>query len=120
MSKSVTAQSGTTCFNEQKVLRLQTALKGTDFSQASSVYKALAHEKRLTVLHLLKLENELCVCDIANTMTSPVPTISQYLKILKGAGLIVQRIHGKYIYYTLTETGHEYADAIHPETDGAE
>ena len=99
-------QKGCTCFNLDKVKLLIELKSEMDFTVMSKVFKAVGHEKRLTVLYLISKES-LCVCDLANTMESPVSTMSQYLRILKEAGLIYDEQQHKFLIYKLTELGNK-------------
>lgn len=92
------------CFNTEKVNKLQQLYGDQDFKQLSVVYKAIGHEKRLQVLFLIS-KGELCVCDLAQTMKTPISTVSQYLRILKHAGLIYDDQVHKFLYYKLTDLG---------------
>ena len=91
--------NGIECFNKEKIDKLKESL--TSYEDDAKVYKALANEGRLKVLHLLAQEN-CCVCDLSQAMDSPVPTISQYLRILKHAKLVQSTKEGKFIIYALT------------------
>ncbi|NOY16751.1 MAG: helix-turn-helix transcriptional regulator [Gammaproteobacteria bacterium] len=46
------------------------------------------------------IKSELCVCDIAESINLSVPATSQQLKMLKQAGILVQRNTGKMVYYS--------------------
>jgi len=102
------------CFNDEKVTRLQNLYGGVDVKAQANIYKALGHEKRLQVLYLIS-KGELCVCDLAQTMEIPVSTVSQYLRILKQAGLIYDKPVHKFLYYKLTDLGLKMVGDI---TDG--
>ncbi len=64
------------------------------------LFKALSDETRLRIVTLLK-EDELCVCDIAETLKMSQPNISFHLGMLKEAGLIKDRKNGRWIHYSL-------------------
>lgn len=67
-----------------------------------TVYKALSDETRLKILKLLE-NGELCVCDLVYAFNTVQPKISFHLSILKEAGLIKDRKHGKWSYYSLKD-----------------
>jgi len=71
-----------------------------------SLFKALSDETRLRILNLLR-EKELCVCELMDVLEMPQPRISHQLRILKEAGLVVDRREGKWIIYALEERGKE-------------
>jgi len=107
----ITRQKGVTCFNEEKVVFLHKLIKERDFTTISRAFKAIGHKKRLAVLYLIS-QGELCVCDLANAMVSPLPTVSQYLKILKDGGLIEDRQDKKFIIYHLTDLGRKIIEGF--------
>lgn len=89
------------CFNENKIARLKAQI--VDLPEGSiDILKALGHEKRLQVYQILK-QDPCCVCDLAHAFEAPVSTISQYLKILKNAGLITFKNDGKFLIYSVTD-----------------
>lgn len=63
--------------------------------------KALAHPARLRILELLSRRGE-CVCgEIVDVLPLAQSTVSQHLKILKDAGLLVGTIDGPRSCYCL-------------------
>jgi len=67
------------------------------------IFKALSDETRLRILALLR-DGEVCVCDMAETLGMTQPNISFHLSMLKEAGLIKDRKHGRWIHYSLDES----------------
>ena len=65
-------------------------------------YKALADESRLLILEMLASQ-EMCVCEIIAKLNISQPAVSHHLKILRQAGLVIDKKDGKWIYYTLNE-----------------
>lgn len=66
-------------------------------------YKVFGEVSRLKILYLL-FDRELCVCDIAESLSSTVSAVSHQLKILKNARLVKFRKDGKNCYYSLADT----------------
>jgi len=64
------------------------------------VLKALADETRLRIINLL-YEKELCVCDIYEALNITQTKASRHLQYLKHAGLVEDRKHAQWIYYSL-------------------
>ncbi|WP_420792900.1 ArsR/SmtB family transcription factor [Lentisphaera marina] len=89
------------CFNEKKILRLKQEISKVSYADEATLFHALSNARRLKVLHILKLE-PCCVCDLSQIMDCPVPTVSQYLRILKKAELLDSRKEGKFIIYSLS------------------
>ena len=67
--------------------------------KTSNYFKLLSNNTRLKVL-LILIGEEMCVCDIAESIRLSVPATSQQLKMLKQAGILVQRNAGKTVYYS--------------------
>jgi ArsR family transcriptional regulator, arsenate/arsenite/antimonite-responsive transcriptional repressor len=63
-------------------------------------FHALSEPLRLQVLELLR-EQELCVCDLCETLGVNQSKLSFHLKTLKEAGLVRSRQEGRWIYYSL-------------------
>lgn len=72
---------------------------------AIKMFKALSDETRLHI-YLLLLQGELCVCELVNILNVEQSRISHSVRILKEAGLVVNRREGKWIIY-----------AVNPETE---
>lgn len=71
------------------------------FNRESQLFQALAHPKRLEIIHLLR-QQELCVNQILEMLDLPQANISQHLILLKQAGIVASRRDGKKILYKLT------------------
>jgi ArsR family transcriptional regulator len=70
--------------------------------QLAQMCKALAHPVRVQILQYLGTLNEACVCgDIVNILPLAQSTVSQHLKVLKDAGLILGEIDGPRTCYYL-------------------
>jgi ArsR family transcriptional regulator len=66
--------------------------------EISNIFNALSDEKRLRILKLLD-GGELCVCDIVNALGESQPKVSFHLGVLKSAGLIRDKRHGRWTLY---------------------
>lgn len=67
------------------------------------IFKALSDETRLRIIKLLE-HGELCVCHIGAALHIIQPKVSFHLGVLKNSGLLCDRKHGKWIYYSLNES----------------
>lgn len=67
-------------------------------SKLTDILSALSDESRLRTFLILK-GRELCVCQIVALLGLATSTVSKHLSILKGAGLISSRKHGRWVYY---------------------
>lgn len=72
----------------------------TIFKLQENIYKALASEKRLEIIQLLR-ENELTVSQIQDMLGIPQANLSQHLQVLREHNLVTTQRKGKYIYYKL-------------------
>ena len=66
------------------------------------ILKALSDETRLRIVNLL-YERELCVCDVMETLKISQAKASRHLIYLKNAGLVKDRKHAQWAYYSLTK-----------------
>lgn len=67
--------------------------------------KAIGHPARIAIIEYL-LKTDSCICgDIVNELPLAQPTVSQHLKELKNAGLIIGNIEGTSICYCLNIDG---------------
>lgn len=70
------------------------------FELHAALLKALAHPRRLEIIHLLR-HQALCVSDIYEMLDLPQANISQHLTILREAGVVNTSREGKQIVYNL-------------------
>ena len=68
----------------------------------AELFKVFADSTRMKVIYAL-LEDELCVCDIANVLNMSKSSISHQLRILKQAKLVKFRKEGKVVFYSLDD-----------------
>jgi ArsR family transcriptional regulator, arsenate/arsenite/antimonite-responsive transcriptional repressor len=73
----------------------------TSTPPAKAIFRALADQTRLRILHLLQ-SGELCVCHIVSVLDVPQPTASRHLAYLRRVGLVIARKEGQWMYYSLT------------------
>lgn len=67
----------------------------------ASLAKALAHPVRLQILRILA-HNRACVCgDIVSELPLAQSTVSEHLRILKSAGLIIGEVSGPRVCYCI-------------------
>ena len=75
-----------------------------DLYDLADFFKVFADTTRIKILYVL-LKQEMCVCDIAQTLDMTQSAISHQLRILKQMDLVKNRREGKTIYYSLAD-GH--------------
>ena len=66
------------------------------------LFKVFGDTTRIKILYSL-LEQELCVCAIAELLGMTQSAISHQLKVLKNAKLVSARREGKTVYYSLAD-----------------
>lgn len=69
--------------------------------ELASLAKAIAHPARIQILRLLA-NRKTCVCgDIVNELPLAQSTVSEHLRILKSAGLVVGEVDGPRVCYCI-------------------
>jgi len=75
-------------------------------------YKALADDTRLKCLLLITQQQELCVCELTETLQQSQPKISRHLAQLKQTGLLSDRRQGQWIYYGINSALPNWAQTV--------
>lgn len=92
-----------TCIDEEKVGRVKNKLAGENPLDVAKVFKALSDDTRIKIAYALAVEDELCVCDVANIVGATTATASHHLRLLKNLGLAKYRKEGKLVFYSLDD-----------------
>jgi DNA-binding transcriptional ArsR family regulator len=71
-----------------------------ELAELARFFQAVGHELRLTILGLLEIQ-ELCFCDIIETLGAPASTVAHHLSMLESAGVITRKENGKYTSFVL-------------------
>jgi len=79
-----------------------------DHQANAKVFKAFCDENRLRILELLR-SGEKCACVILERMDISQPTLSHHMRILCDSGIVISRRDGKWMYYSISGSGREYA-----------
>jgi len=85
-----------------------------DPPQMVRLFKALSSETRVRILQLLK-ERALCVGALAARLGVSSAAVSQHLRILRSADLVLPQKHGYYVHYRMNQ---EAADKWRQAADG--
>ena len=72
----------------------------TNYNELAQKLKLMAHPERLQILDILRQEAE-CVCHLEALLGKPQPYISQQLRALREADIIVDEKNGLNVYYRL-------------------
>lgn len=84
-------------FPEQEPITPDQAYKLED------LFKILANDTRLRLLHTLARVEEMCVCDLAAAMEMTPQAISNQLQRLADRGIVATRRSGNMIYYRVID-----------------
>ena len=81
---------------------------------ASSLLAALAAPMRLSTVVLLVEHGSRCVHQLVDALEAPQPLVSQHLRVLRGAGLVVGERRHREVHYALVDphVGHIVRDAL--------
>lgn len=90
-----------TCVDDVKVARVKGKVSQQDTMAVSQIFKALSDDTRIKIAYALSVEDELCVCDVANIVGSTTATASHHLRLLRNLGLAKYRKEGKLVFYSL-------------------
>ena len=80
------------------------------FQTVAEIFKQLGDGSRLRIFWLL-CHCEECVVNLSAMVGMSSPAVSHHLKLLRAAGLIVNRRAGKEVYYTAANT--QQAQLLH-------
>ncbi len=73
-----------------------------DIQQFVRLIQAVADENRLRILNCLRARPA-CVCELVQATGLPQSRISRHLKLLRDAGLVVDRRDAQWVEYSLTD-----------------
>lgn len=79
-----------------------------DEKKMAVVFKAYCDENRIRILRLLST-GEKCACKLLEEVNVTQPTLSHHMKILCDSGIVVGRKEGKWMHYSISTEGAEYA-----------
>ena len=74
----------------------------TDAQKIARVFKTLSVDTRVHILQLLK-EHALCVNALASRLDISTAAVSQHLRILRDADLVVPEKRGYFVHYRVNE-----------------
>lgn len=92
-----------TIIHEETVKKVKQTIPEDGFIyDLAELFKVFADSTRMKIIYAL-LEEELCVCDLANIVGTTQSAISHQLRILKQAKLVKFRKDGKVVFYSLDD-----------------
>ncbi|WP_251555072.1 ArsR/SmtB family transcription factor [Neobacillus muris] len=92
-----------TCVDDLKVKRVKETVSKQNTLAVAQIFKALSDDTRIKIAYALSVEDELCVCDVANIVGSTTATASHHLRLLRNLGLAKYRKEGKLVFYSLDD-----------------
>ncbi len=92
-----------TCVDDIKVKRVKEVINSKNTLAVSQIFKALSDDTRIKIALALSVEEELCVCDVANIVGATTATASHHLRLLRNLGLAKYRKEGKLVFYSLDD-----------------
>lgn len=70
--------------------------------QPETLFQSLADETRLRVIRLLATtDEEVCLCELVDSLQEPAYKLSRHLKILRQSGLLSAQKDGRWVYHRL-------------------
>jgi ArsR family transcriptional regulator, lead/cadmium/zinc/bismuth-responsive transcriptional repressor len=72
-------------------------------AELEDLFKILANDTRLKLLHTLARVEEMCVCDLAVAIDMTPQAISNQLQRLSDRGIVATRRSGNMIYYRIVD-----------------
>ncbi len=92
------------CCPLEVVLPGETPLTDKAASELEDLFKILANDTRLKLLHNLALAREMCVCDLADSLGMKPQAVSNQLQRLSDRGIVATRRVGNNIFYRVVDT----------------
>ena len=82
---------------------LEGRLTSDDANYLASVFRVLGEPARLQILSLIAAQpsQEVCACELVETLGLSQPTVSHHLKVLYESGLLTKERRGTWIYYQI-------------------
>ena len=80
-----------------------------DEKKAACVFKAFCDENRIRILKQL-IGGEKCACILLENLHITQPTLSHHMKILCDSGIVFGRKEGKWMHYSISESGVKTAE----------
>lgn len=74
--------------------------------EIASMFKALSDENRIRILKQLQ-SGEKCACTLLSSLNVSQPTLSHHMKVLCDSGIVFGRKDGKWMHYSISESGAE-------------
>ncbi|MBW4444266.1 MAG: metalloregulator ArsR/SmtB family transcription factor [Plectolyngbya sp. WJT66-NPBG17] len=82
---------------------LRGKLTPDEATQLAVIFRVLGEPARLQLLNLIAAQStqEVCACELVETLGLAQPTVSHHLKVMYEAGLLEKERRGTWIYYRI-------------------
>lgn len=98
---------------------MQLCNRGVFMKKYTTVFKALSDITRLRIVNLLCHSGiELCVCEFVDSIEESQYNISRHLKVLKNAGLVMEKKEGRWVRYELFKDDSTFTKAVFQAVSG--
>ncbi len=87
--------------------RKDLSLADEKLNENANILSLLGNEVRLKIIYIFLRFNRMCVCDLSDVLGMKQSPISQHLRKLKDARLIVNKREGMTIFYSISENQKE-------------
>ncbi len=91
------------CCSEKPHIATRPLLSVEESVELQALFKVLANETRLRMLHALTRAGELCVTDLAESLNMKPQAISNQLQRLVDKGMVASRRNGNNIFYKIVD-----------------
>ena len=91
------------CGSPKPSLGERELLSAEQASELEDLFKVLANDTRLRLLHALARAGELCVMDLSETMGMKPQAVSNQLQRLADRGILASRREGNRIHYRIVD-----------------
>lgn len=83
-----------------------------DDAMAALLFRAMGDDVRLQIVQLIRASGELCAADLLKSVSIVQSTLSHHMKILCDSEIVFGRKEGKWMYYSISESGANHAKEI--------
>ena len=80
----------------------RTTVARADLRRAAKLFHALSDDTRLAIVARLR-RGERCVCELTDSLDAAQSRLSFHLKVLKDAGIVLDRRDGRWVHYRVDE-----------------
>ena len=92
-----------TCCPPKPMLSARPLLTAEQASEVEELFKILANDTRLRLLHALTRAGELCVMELGDALGMKPQAVSNQLQRLGDRGILVSRRDGNNVYYRIID-----------------